>query len=239
MQSNPFEHIDGKPILKEEPDPFTRDEIERILKTKTRYIQERNILQVAIWSGLSISEYFGIAWEDIDQVNWTAKVRRVKVDATWKVPKTARRERVIELLDDAIEALKRQKELNYMMKPIEVEVLQRDNKTKVLQAIRPVLRNTNTGLAHTRSSFLRFYTDHLRAAKVRFRGPNHCRHSFASQLLTLGVSKEWIAYQLGHSSTKMIEQHYGKWITEDAPPMAKMVSEMLKKGPPVAQGKQG
>ncbi len=68
----------------------------------------------------------------------------------------------------------------------------------------------------------------MKKAKVRYRGPNHCRHTFASQMLTLAISKEWIATQLGHTGTKMIEQHYGKWIKEDAPPMARIISEKLK-----------
>ena len=33
--------------------------------------------------------------------------------------------------------------------------------------------------------------------------------------------------QVGYTSTRMIDEHYGKWITEDAPGMAQFVSERL------------
>jgi len=32
---------------------------------------------------------------------------------------------------------------------------------------------------------------------------------------------------MGHTSTKMIDKHYAKWIPEDAPPMAKIANAAL------------
>ncbi|MEH8223425.1 site-specific integrase, partial [Aeromonas veronii] len=43
------------------------------------------------------------------------------------------------------------------------------------------------------------------------------RHTYASQMLTAGVSVERIARKMGLTSTAMIYRHYGKWIVEDAP----------------------
>lgn len=53
------------------------------------------------------------------------------------------------------------------------------------------------------------------------------RHTFASQLLSSYVPLEWVARQLGHSDTKMIKRHYGRWIPDDTRSMAGMVSEMM------------
>lgn len=65
-------------------------------------------------------------------------------------------------------------------------------------------------------------------ASVRYRGPNHARHTFASQLLSTGMtSKDWIAQQMGHTSKKILDENYAKWIPEDAPPMAKMVNYIM------------
>lgn len=63
----------------------------------------------------------------------------------------------------------------------------------------------------------RFFEIHCKLANVRYRGPNQARHTYASQLLTKGAPKEWIAGQMGHTTTKMIDDHYGKWIVDDAP----------------------
>ena len=70
--------------------------------------------------------------------------------------------------------------------------------------------------------------NHLKEAGVRYRSIGNTRHTYASQLLSTGsISKEWITKQMGHTSTKMIDQHYAKWISEDAPPMAKMANKAL------------
>ncbi|MEH8130436.1 site-specific integrase, partial [Aeromonas veronii] len=42
-------------------------------------------------------------------------------------------------------------------------------------------------------------------------------HTYASQLLSAGISIEWIARQMGHTGTEMVVRHYGKWLMEDAP----------------------
>lgn len=89
----------------------------------------------------------------------------------------------------------------------------------------------------------RFFKAYLKKAKVRYRGQNHARHTYISQLLTAGVPKEWIAGQAGHTSTKMIDEHYGKWISEETPKMAEFVSGLLgftdDLAPPQPQKKSG
>src|SRR5690606_5728369 len=77
------------------------------------------------------------------------------------------------------------------------------------------------------SSVRRWFASHLDKAEVRRRGPNQCRHTFASQLLSSYVPLEWVARQLGHADTKMIKRHYGRWIPDDTRSMAGMVSEMM------------
>ena len=68
---------------------------------------------------------------------------------------------------------------------------------------------------------------------ITSRSPSTARHTFASQMLTAGMPKEWIARQMGHTSTRMIERHYGKWIREDAPDMAAIASARLGFAAPV------
>ncbi|MGI2023729.1 tyrosine-type recombinase/integrase [Shewanella glacialipiscicola] len=72
-----------------------------------------------------------------------------------------------------------------------------------------------------------WFTGILKRAKLRHRGPNQCRHTFASQLLSNYVPLEWVARQLGHSDTTMIKKHYGKWIPKDSQRMADRITEMV------------
>lgn len=52
----------------------------------------------------------------------------------------------------------------------------------------------------------------IKKAQIRYRNQYQARHTFASQMLTEGEDLWWIAQQLGHKGTDMINRTYGKWI---------------------------
>ena len=88
-----------------------------------------------------------------------------------------------------------------------------------------------TGAAHSSSDMLLkgFWKPHLHAVGVRYRGPNNCRHTYVSQLLSTGAAPvDWIAEQMGHTSTAMIWRHYGKWIHLDGADMISILEQALR-----------
>lgn len=111
--------------------------------------------------------------------------------------------------------------------PTFIQVTQRDNVNVRDDTFQPVFRNGLSNQPWHYNSLLRWFTGHLRRAKVRHRGPNQCRHTFASQMLPNYVSMEWVARQLGHTDTTMVKKHHGRWIKTNTPNMAKQVSAML------------
>ena len=207
--------------------PFSREELERIAAVKTRRQQDINMIMFACWTGLSLSEVIALAWEDVDSEKWTVRVQRAKVQTEYKAPKERTRVRVVELIDPAVEWLKRQQEHTAMLPQRPITVRQRDNVTERQEAVRLVFLNGQSRQPWHDSSVRRWFTSHLRKAGVRHRGPNQCRHTFASQLLSSYVPLEWVARQLGHSDTTMVKKHYGRWIPTDTRSMAGMVSEMM------------
>lgn len=209
-------------------DPFTREEIERFKSSATRP-HEHNMFLFDMWAGLSLSELAALAWEDIDTDEWTINVNRARVETEYKVPKERSRVRKIELVEPAIEYLKQQQALTQMLSPQEISIKQRNNITEKTERVRFVFFNDLNGDLQPwhASSMLRRFGDILKRAGIRHRGPNQCRHTFASQCLSHYVPMEWLARQLGHSDTSMIKKHYGRWIPTDSPSMAGLVSEML------------
>lgn len=217
-----------------EADPFTMKDIEAISALASRYagspiVHYINQWIFACWTGLSLSEVLAIAWEDVDFNSWTIKVRRAQVEGVFKVPKEKKRTREFELLKPAIEVLKAQKPLTYMQKPVAVEVKQRNNSKVVEEKIRPIFRNTRPespdGIIR-KKSVQGEYPKIFRLAGVRARGPNQCRHTFASMLLTRYVPPDIVVSLLGHADRKMIDKHYGKIIPEDRPNVALMISNI-------------
>lgn len=246
IDHNPLEFIDNLTVISDEPDPFTREEMARIAETPTTRLQEVNAFVFNCWTGLRPSELIALAWEDIDLTKMRLKVVRANVKGRLKATKTKGSTRTIDLLEPAIAVLKAQMEHSYMLGAHDIEVVQADNKTIKKEKVRFVFVNSQSlsPIANEGVYRDRFFSTHLKKAKVRYRGPGQARHTFASQLLTAGVNERWIAGQMGHTSIKMIEKHYGKWMKEEVPDMAARVSAALgfvengSSGDPKAKGFQ-
>lgn len=215
----------------EDPDPFTREEIEAILGAESPdRAQELSLIKFMIWAGPRVSEAIALAWEDVDLETGEVTFKRARVRSAYKVTKTRRSTRKLRLLKPALEALRDQKERTKDLPPVEILVTDRDNRTKRKQLVRFVFHNSHTNAAYSTSDNLRngWWLQHLKRAGVRHRGPNHCRHTFASQMLTsCAVPIDWIAAQMGHTSTEMILRHYGRWISQDATDMTSIIEQRL------------
>ena len=228
---DPTEGITIRQPDPDEVDPFTREEIDAILGTHTDKLQELLLAQFMLWTGPRVSEAIALAWEDVDLKAGTVRFRRAQVRGVYKVTKNRRSTREVRLLKPALQALHAMAMHTQKLKPVEVEVLDRDNKTRKRQALRFVFHCTSTGAAHSSSDMLLkgFWRPHLAAAEVRYRGPNNCRHTYASQLLTTGaVTLQWLKDQMGHTTIAMLERHYGKYISKDGPDMIPLLEHALK-----------
>lgn len=215
----------------DDPDPFERSEIDLILSEDLDLQQEINLIRFMIWTGPRVSEAMSLAWEDVDLDAGTVKFRRSQVRSNYRVTKTRRSTREVRLMRPALEALRAQVRFTKGRPPVEVDVTDRDNRTVKRQKLRFVFHKTTTDAAWTSSDVLvkTWWRGHLEKVGVRYRGPNNCRHTFASQALSTGVVPlDWIADQMGHTSTAMIWKHYGKWIHQDGPDMVGMLEHALK-----------
>ncbi|MBD3610480.1 MAG: DUF3596 domain-containing protein [Gammaproteobacteria bacterium] len=215
----------------DDPDPFTKDEIKKIVATEPRNNrwQELNLIQFMTWSGPRVSEAIAIAWEDvIDLDKGLIKFQRARVRGQFKATKTKRSMRVHELIAPAREALQRQWDLTGHLDPFTVEIKARDNRTIKKEKLHFIFMNTHTGEPHYDDFRLRdrFFKYHLEKVGVRYRGPGQCRHTYISQMLTANMPIEWISKQTG-TSVEMIRRRYGKWIDEDAKDMVATAESRL------------
>lgn len=227
---NPIEGITVRLSDPAEPDPFTRSEIDALLAADADP-QIINLITFMIWSGTRISEAIAVAWEDINLEMGVITIKRARVASAYKVTKTRRSTRKIKLLRPAVAALTEQYAITGNLRPEKVPVVQRDNRTSRSANLRFCFQNPNTGLAFSTADNLRnnFWNALVKKSGVRHRGPNQCRHTFASQMLSSGaVTVDWVANQLGHTSSAMIWKHYGKWITEDEADIVGTVEDALR-----------
>ena len=214
----------------DDPDPFTQDEIRKLVTTDTDQIQQREFVEFVIWDGCRLSEAIALAWEDVvDLEQGIIRYRRAKVVNRWKVTKTKRSTRTHRLLKPAREVLQRQFARTAHLPPIPIDVVDRDNKTIRKLKIRPVFRkDTNAEATIDKTINERFFQPHCDAAGVRYRPVSQGRHTFISQMLTLGiVPMHWISSHVGHTTTDMIQKVYGKWIQDDGPDVQTMIEKIL------------
>ena len=52
----------------------------------------------------------------------------------------------------------------------------------------------------------------LQRLNLKYRNPYQTRHTFATLLLAAGESPEWIAQQMGHSTTTMLFRVYSRYV---------------------------
>jgi integrase len=229
---NPTKGIKIKLPDNPDPDPFTLEEINKILGTPTKREQELNLAKFMLWDGPRLSEALALCWEDVVSVEkGVIRYQRAMVRYRFKVTKTRRSTRTHTLLKPAREALQAQYELTGKLPPIEVEVTDRDNKTVRKQKVRPVFLNSKSLQVHYGDQAFRerFWETHLKAAGVRYRPPSQCRHTFISQMLSTGaVPLPWIANHLGHTTIDMIQRTYGKWMKQDGADIHAMIEGIFR-----------
>lgn len=184
-----------KKELKEDEDvnPFTLDEIEKILSECTGQI--RNLLQFAFWSGLRTSELIALKWTDIDFDNKLIKVRRKIVNGVEGPPKTSSGKRDIPILPNALHALLSQIPFTY------------SNNDRVFY--HPKNKTPWKTDKQIRESY---WKPILKAANVEYRKAYQTRHTYASILLTASVDPSYVAKLMGHADWSSIRKHYARWI---------------------------
>jgi len=228
---NPMDLVKNpKKERKDNADPFTQAEITKIIETSTDRIIERDAFTFAVWAGVRPCELLAISLCDIDFERRKLYIKRNVVRGVFSSTKTDGSYRCIDLLDDAFEVLKRIKSRVEQQQYFKVSVLQSNNRLYDEMELQFVFISSKSKRFWGDSDAFNkmFLKPHCEAADVRYRGIGQARHTYGSQLVTAGVNLNWIAKQMGHSSIKMLEKHYGRWMESEIPDMAKQVSQKLK-----------
>ncbi|WP_421250090.1 Arm DNA-binding domain-containing protein [Aeromonas sp. 600584] len=213
-------------------DPFEFDEFQRLLKA-CKDQQQRNIITLAVYTGLRTGELRALAWEDIDLQQGQMLIRRNADEAAtyFKLPKTGDT-RIVDLQPPVIDALRSQKQLTFMMPAYEVKVDVDDGWETFL--LRPVFCPSDP--AH-REPVEKFYSTTaiskmwrrmIRVSGVRYRRFYQLRHTYASWNLTSHGNLAYIASQMGHKNLEMLQRVYGKWLDSASKPEAQRIWEQMQ-----------
>lgn len=202
---NPMAGIKNHKLPKREADPFLPVEIDKVLETMEAAV--RYLFVFSVWTGLSPSERYGLQWQDVDLDAKVLHVRRAIVEGKLKSTKNTTRWRTVEMFQPAIDAL------------IECKKLTGHQEW--------VFLNPRSGTLWGSTTLSRELKRQMDAAAVRYRSPYKSRHTFASIMLSAGVSLGWLRQQMGHEDFAMIQKVYGKWIDSSGPATQQTVREWV------------
>lgn len=213
---------------------FTTAEIKQLLTYGEEHPHaihpnDLNMVGFNLSCGLRLGELFGLTWDCIDFDARTVHVKAQITEGVYKAVKTFDA-RTLELSDEAIKWLKRQRSITRMLEQIEMEFLTNEENKKGERIIethreRFVFLNPafDMGRPYYRSdSFQSRWYNMLNAAGVpaivgkakRKRTANTMRHTFASRLLTAGAPVEFCARQLGNTPAAC-KKHYARVIPSE------------------------
>ena len=188
---NPYRNIKPLRLQKVHIQPFSLDDVERIVK----YVREdyHNYYQVRFYTGMRTGEIDGLKWEYVDFKNREILVRETLANGQTEYTKNDGSQREIPMFGPVYEALKNQYEATgklskYVFCNREGAPLDHNNVTK------------------------RVWYPLLEALKLKKRRPYQTRHTAATLLLASGENPEWVARMLGHSSTEMLFKVYSRYI---------------------------
>ncbi|WP_312626701.1 site-specific integrase [Scandinavium sp.] len=222
VQKNPFDGISLLKKSKADPDPLERDEFSRLIGAAL-HPQFRNLWSLAVYTGMRHGELCALAWEDIDLKTGTIIVKRTYTRAKeFTLPKTdAGTDRIIHLVQPAIETLKAQAQLTRVNRQRQIVVKLREyGRTSIHPCtfvFNPELtRRGRPGANHYSVPSLHSSWENMtRRAGLRYRNAYQSRHTYACWSLAAGANPTFIANQMGHRNAQMVYMVYGAWMSEN------------------------
>lgn len=234
LETNPFDGIKPLKKARAEPDPLTRDEFIRLIDA-CRHQQTKNLWSLAVYTGMRHGELVSLAWEDIDLKAGTITVRRNYTKlGEFTLPKTAAStDRVVHLIQPAINILKNQAEMTMMGKQHHIEVQLREYNRSVNHectfVFNPqiVRRCEQVGFIYKVDSVGDSWDAAMKRAGIRRRKAYQSRHTYACWSLSAGANPSFIANQMGHASAQMVFNVYGAWMADSSAEQITMLNQKL------------
>jgi integrase len=188
--TSPYQRIKPLKLTKSDVEPFTPAEVQQILQTVRKDFQIYLLVRFA--TGMRTGEIDGLKWRYVDFERRLILVRETVVKGEPDTTKTYESARDIEVTQAVCDALKAHYGATGHLS--EYVFCNRDGK--------PLDHNNFTN---------RVWYPLLRHLNLRRRRPYQTRHTAATLWLSMGESPEWIARQMGHTTTEMLFRVYSRF----------------------------
>ncbi|MBM97049.1 MAG: integrase [Oceanospirillaceae bacterium] len=188
--TSPWKGIKSLKIQKVDVEPFTLEEVQQILAHVRADF--RPYYTVRFFSGMRTGEIDGLQWKYVDFERRQILIRETVVNDQLTYTKTDGSQREIQMSQPVFDALKEQHAVTGGMQFV-------------------FATRKGTPLNHNNVT-KRVWYPLLRYLGLKERRPYQTRHTAATLLLAAGEAPEWIARQMGHTTTEMLFRVYSRYV---------------------------
>jgi integrase len=192
IKENPAAMVDRPEYIKKMPDPYSKDEMNKIILGIDSHYQD--YIEFKFLTGMSSAEVHGLFKENLDFENHLIHIKQTCVNGIVGAPKNAFRMRSIKMNKMVLALLERQ-------------ISKHSRKY--------VFINRHYKPINSRNFSRSTWKPLLKKLKIRYRRAYNTRHTFISLALKAGERVDYVARFVGHSSTKMIYECYQAYIPDD------------------------
>lgn len=187
----PFMSLKQLKVKKSDVQPFSLDEVRQIIDIVRKDFRHYYITR--FFSGMRTGEVDGLKWKYVDFERRIIMVRETVVMGREEYTKTDSSQRDIQMSQLVHDALKEQ-----------------EKATRHLSEY--VFANRNGTTLDHKNVTNRVWYPLLRHLGLEPRRPYQTRHTAATLWLAAGENPEWIARQMGHSTTEMLFRVYSRFV---------------------------
>lgn len=188
--TSPYQGIKSLKVPRSDVEPFSLEEVRLILDSVRPDF--RNYYVVRFFTGLRTGEIDGLPWDCVDFQRRQILVRQAIVEGEIEQTKTDGSYRQVEMSQVVFDALKDQ---------------QKATGTNTF-----VFCNREGNPLNHNNVTQRIWYPLLRHLELRKRRPYQTRHTAATLWLAAGENPEWIARQMGHTTTEMLFRVYSRYV---------------------------
>jgi len=189
--TSPWKNIKALPVPRTDIKPLTLDEV--LLFISKVPITYYCYFVVRFFMGLRTGEIDGLPWKNIDFKNKQIYIHQALVRGKVIATKTDGSYRTIHMNEFVYKALL-------------------EHKKKIGQRSEFVFSNVDGSYLSNRYVSRHVWYPTLALCFLEKRNPYQTRHTAATLWLAAGESPEWIAHQMGHSSTTMLFRVYSRYV---------------------------
>jgi integrase len=201
----------GKRLV-EDKDVFSENEIEKLLLGFDDFDIEKVLIQLIIFTGLTIGELMALTECDYDAANNRLRISKTIVSGEIVYSNKDGSIREVLLNQLALEAIERLIDFALENTHEECQVLTSHNNLET-KKFKFLALNSKTNKRYKsvelfRSSFFKVYCETL---NIRYLTPSKLRDTAIVKFIKSGATPEWINEQVGHSDVNKLKLQYGEW----------------------------